>query len=244
MSLLKALVTKDTIASETDRIGGSGPLDSGTYNATVTMAYAKKADSGALGLFLTFKLEGDKELRQTLWMTGGTAKGGNNFFIDKDGKEQYLPGFNQANALALLTVGKPIAEIDDEEKVINLYNFDLKKEVPTKAQVLVELIGQEIILGVIRQTVDKTAKNDAGVYIATGDTKDENDIDKMFKASNKMTFAEISAQATEPAFFTAWSDKNTGVTRNKAKGAAAGGTAGAPKSAAGGTAKPKSLFGA
>lgn len=243
MSLLKALVTKDTIKAETDNIGGSGVLDSGAYHSTITMAYAKKSDSGALGLFVTFKTEAGQELRQSLWMTGGTAKGGNNFYIDKDGKEQYLPGFNQANALALLTVGKPIAEVEDEEKVINLYNYDLKKEVPTKAQVLVELIGQEIIVGVIRQTVDKTAKNDAGVYIPTGDTRDENDIDKLFKASNKMTFAEISAQATEPAFFTAWSDKNTGVTKNKAKGTGTGGTSGAPK-AAGGTAKPKSLFGA
>lgn len=249
MSLLKALTTDTTIAAEKDSVGGgSGPVESGLYPVTIGMAYLQKSKGGALGLFLTLVTEDKKEIRQTLYVTSGDAKGNKNYY-EKDGEKFYLPGFNVANSLALLTLGKEISELDTEDKVINLYSFDAKAEIPTKVPVIMDLLNQEIIVGIIRQTVDKNVKNDAtGLYEANGETRDENEIDKFFRAKDKMTTAEIRAQATEPAFYTTWGTKHTGVTRNKAKGAVAGagGTAGAPKANGAGavTAKPgKSLFG-
>jgi hypothetical protein len=208
------------------------------------MAYIQKSKGGALGLFLTLVTEDKKEIRQTLWMTSGDSKGNKNFY-EKDGEKFYLPGFNAANGLALLTLGKEISELDTEQKVINLYSPDAKAEVPTKVDVIMDLLNQEVIAGIIKQTVDKNVKNEAtGEYVATGETREENEIDKFFRAKDKMTTAEIRAQAEAPVFYTTWGTKHTGVTRNKAKGAAAGGTAGVPKAAgATGTAKPgKSLF--
>lgn len=245
MSLLKALTTDNTINEEKDVLGGgSNVLESGLYPVTVKMAYLQKSKGGALGMFLTLKTEDDKEIKQTLYMTSGDAKGNKNYY-EKDGVKNYLPGFNAANSLALLTLGKEISELDTEQKVVNIYDFDAKAEVPTKVDVVMDLLNQEIIAGFIKQTVDKNVKDGAGNYVANGETRDENEIDKFFRAKDKMTTAEIRAQATEPGFYMAWGEKWTGVTRNKAKGAAAGGTAGVPKSAgAPGTAKPgKSLFG-
>ena len=243
MSLLKALASDETIAPEKDSIGGSGPLESGLYPMTIAMAHIKVADSGAMGLVLTMKTEDKKEVRQTLWMTAGKAKGGNNYYTDKNGDKQYLPGYLQANAIALLAAGKEISEMDTEEKVIPLWNADAKAEVPTKVPAIMDLIGKEIIVGLIKQTVDKTTKNDAGTYVPTGETREENEIDKIFRASDKMTTAEIRAQATEPTFYTTWEAKWTGVTKSRAKGAT--GTAGAPGAkAAGASTKPTtSLFG-
>ena len=114
---------------------------------------------------------------------------------------------------------------------------DAKAEVPTKVEVLMDLLGQEIIAGVIKQTVDKTKKNEAGAYEATGETRDENDIDKLFRAKDRMTTAEIRAQAETATFIDTWSNKWTGQTKNKAKGAS--GTAGAPQAAAGAPAAAK-----
>ena len=247
MSLLKAMAVEDTdIQTERDSIGGAVLLESGTYTCTVVNAYIKKSDKGALGLFITFKTEDGKEFRMTQYMTGGDAKGNLPYYTDKEGKKQFLPGFNIANSLSLLTIGKEISELDTEEKVIKLYNTDAKAEVPTKVDMVVDLLGQEIIVGVIKQTVDKTKKNDAtGEYEATGETRDENEVDKLFRASDKMTTAEIRAQASEAAFFKAWSEKNTGVSRNKAGKSSGGGNAGSPRTAGtSGTPKPKtSLFG-
>lgn len=242
MSLLKNLTTDETIANETDSVGSSGPLDSGIYNAKVALAYINVAASGALGLVLNLKTESGREIRQTLWMNSGKDKGGKNYY-EKNGEKHYLPGFLHANSLALLTVGKEIADLDTETKVVKLYSSEAKAEVPTKVEMVMDLIDKDIIVGVIRQTVDKTQKDDNGVYQPTGETRDENEIDKFFRAKDRMTTAEIRAQAEEATFIDTWEAKWAGKTKNKAKGAAAGtGTAGAPKAAA--AKKPTtSLFG-
>jgi hypothetical protein len=246
MNMLANLTTDDTIADEKDSVGGGGVLDSGIYAAKIAMAYLTKASSGALGLVLDLKTEAGKNLKQTLWMTSGTAKGCKNYY-EKDGEKHYLPGFLHANALALLTVGKEISQLETENKVVNVYSYEAKAEVPTKVDVLMDLLNQEIIVGVIKQTVDKTKKNEAtGVYEPTGETREENDIDKLFRASDRMTTAEIRAQAETATFIETWSNKWTGQVKNKAKGAQ--GTAGAPKAAAGAPAAAKkpttSLFAA
>ena len=244
MSLLKSLASSDdTIKGETDSIGSGGVLNSGAHLGTVTLAYVTKAASEALGLVINAKTAAGRELRQTLWMTSGKAKGGKNYY-EKDGQKSFLPGYLHADSLALLTVGKSISELDTEEKVVNVYSADAKADVPTKVQMVMDLLGQEIYFGVIKQVVDKTKKNDAGVYVATGDTREENEIDKLFRAKDKLTTAEIRAGETTAVFFDTWTKKWEGQVKQRAKGAA--GAAGVPGAApaAGGTAKPtKSLFG-
>jgi len=245
MSLLKNLSTDESIANEKDSIGSSGVIDSGCYLAKIAIAYITKATSGALGLVLHLKTEAGKEVRQTLWMTSGTAKGGHNYYTDKEGAKHYLPGFNHANSLALLTLGKEINSLDTETKVVNVWSSEAKAEVPTKVEMITDLLGKEIIVGVIKQTVDKTVKNDAGAYVPTGETREENEIDKFFRARDKMTTAEILAQTEEAVFINTWKDKWVGKVKDKTSKQA--GTAGAPKAGtapAGGTAKPtNSLFG-
>lgn len=246
MSLLKNVKSQEGVEQEKDVLGGAGVLDSGAYPFKVGMAYVAKSEGGAVGLFLTFKGENNKEVRQTLWMTSGDKKGNKNTYQDKNGKDQYLPGYLLANSLSQLTTGKEIGDLEEEEKVINLYSYELKKEVPTKALVLTELLNQDIVVGLIRETVDKTKETSPGSkeYVATGETRDQNEIEKFFCGKEdylNMTLTEVQAKAEKAEFYSKWVEKNTGVTKNKAKGAS--GTAGAPKAAAGGTAKPsKSLF--
>lgn len=231
MSFFSTLTTDTSIAAEKDSVGGNGgPLESGLYSTTVSMAYGIKSAGGAQGLVLSLLTADKKEIRQTLWVSSGTAKGGANFYIDKNGEKQFLPGFIHANALTLLTTGKELSALPTEIKVIKLYSPEAKAEVPTKVEVLVDLLGKEILVGLIKQTVDKTKKNDStGVYEATGETRDENEIDKLFRAKDRMTTSEIRAQVEEASFVNTWEAKFTGTVKNKAKGAS--GTAGAPKAA-------------
>jgi hypothetical protein len=230
MSILASLSTDASIADEKDSVGSGGPLDSGLYNAKVALAYITKSAGGAIGLVINLKTDTNREIRQTLWMTSGTAKGGKNYYENKNGEKQYLPGFLHANSLSLLTVGKEICGLDTETKVVNVYSVEAKAEVPTKVEMLMDLIGQEVIVGLIKQTVDKTKKNElTGIYEPTGETRDENEIDKLFRAKDRMTTAEIRAQAEAASFIDTWNAKFTGTVKNKAKGAA--GVAGAPKAA-------------
>ena len=241
MSLLKNLATDESIANEKDSIGGGGVLESGLYPAKVTLAYVTKSTGGATGLVLKAKTSEGRDINQTLWMTSGTAKGAKNFY-EKDGVKSYLPGFIAANALALLTVGKDISELDTETKVVNVYSPEAKAEVPTKVEMIVDLLGKDIVIGLIKQTVDKNVKTETG-YVPSGETRDENEIDKFFRAEDHLTTAEIRAAANEPVFYGTWADKWNGKVRNKAKGAGTAGVAGAPKAAAAGAKKPStSLF--
>lgn len=246
MSILANLTTDSSIANEKDSIGGgSRVLESGIYTFTIQHAYIGKSTGGAISLNLNLKTEDNKELKQQLWVTSGTAKGGKNYYIDKNGDKQYLPGFVMANSLCLLALGKEISELDTEQKVISVYNTEAKAEVPTKVDMLMDLVGKDITAAVFKQIVDKTKKNEStGAYDPTGETREENELDKFFRASDKKTTAEIRAQAEEATFVHTWEKKYAGQTRDKSKGAGgANGTAGAPKAASVGASKPtSSLF--
>ena len=243
--MLSNLKSEDSanIANEKDSVGGGTVLESALYPVIITMAYLNKSSGGALGLVLTVKTEDDQEVRQTLWMTSGTAKGGKNYY-EKDGVKNYLPGYLQANALTLLSIGKEISDMETETKVLNIYSPEAKAEVPTKVEVLMDLLNKPVLIGMLKQTVDKTTKNEAtGAYDATGETKEENEIDKIFRASDRMTTAEIRAKAESATFADTWIAKWTGKTRNKAKGVAVGGVAGRPPVGKAASTKPSaSLF--
>jgi len=241
MSLLSNLTSDDAIANEKDSVGGGGVLASGLYPATVSLAYATKSAGGATGLVVHAKTSEGRDIRQTLWMTSGTAKGAKNYY-EKDGVKNYLPGYIAANALSLLATGKEIFQLETEIKVVNVYSYDAKAEVPTKVEVPVDLMGKEIVIGLIKQTVDKTTKNETtGAYEPTGETREENEIDKFFRAADMMTTAEIRGAANEPVFYNTWSEKWTDKVRDKANKTA--GTAGSPR-ASNAMKKPvTSLFG-
>ena len=243
MSLLKNLTKDDSIANEKDTLGGGGALASNVYPSKIKLAYLNTASSGALGLVLHVKTAEGRELRETLWMTSGTAKGGKNYY-EKDGQKNYLPGYLIANSLTLLTVGKEIDELETEPKVVNVYSSTAKAEVPTKVEMLTDLLDKDIILGVIKEVVDKTVKNDQNEYVPTGETREQNVIDKVFRASDKLTTFEIRNKIEEAAFHDKWKDQWTDQVRNKATKQAAAGAKGFGAAANQASKKPtSSLFG-
>jgi len=221
--MFENLKTDNTIKSDADIIGGYSVLDTNCYDFTIELAYVDTSRGGAMSFNLHLKDTMGNTLRNTQWMTSGTAKGGNNFYIDKQsGEKRYLPGFTQANNICLLACGKEISDLSTDDKVINLYDFKQRKEVPVTKQVITSLLNEQITVGVIRQTVDKTANTgtpEQPVYAPTGEVRDENEIDKCFRTSDGLTVNEVKAEATEATFKQKWLDKNKGITRNKAKGA-------------------------
>ena len=237
MSLLANLTSDESIANEKDSVGGGGVLESNIYPAKVTLAYVTKSGGGALGLVVSAKTTEGHDIKQTLWMTYGMEKGCKNYY-EKDGQKNYLPGYLAANALALLTTGKEISGLETETKVVNVYNSDAKAEVPTKVEMVMDLLGKEILIGLIKQTVNKTKKDDVtGVYLPTGETRDENEIDKFFRASDRKTTAEIRAQVEEAKFADTWLEKWQGKVKDKTSKTAATGAPGAPRAAAPAAAK-------
>jgi len=251
LSGMAANVESDVVEETKDSIGGGGSfvLDSGVYAFRVKYAFLQKSKKGAAGLNLFLETIEGQEIRHTFWMTSGDNKGNKNFYIKKgkDGKEikHYLPGFNNANALALLTVGEEIIALSDrvEVKNIELYDFDEGKAVPTDVDMVMPLLGKEFYAGVIKEIVDKRALNDdTGDYEPTGETREQNDIDKIFRAKDKLTKVEILAEATEPAFMAKWVEAWKGEVKDRTSKDTP--KAGAPASnrESGAQAPKKSLF--
>jgi len=246
--MLDRLQEDNSIQHETDSLGGFGPLDTGLYDMTINQAYYTESKGGAVALNLHCTGPNKESLKQTLWLTSGTAKGGHNYYMDKKGEKQYLPGFVIANAIALLGAKKKIGELPTEDKTIMLYNGapDVKKEVPTVVKMVMGLVGKTVTLGIMRQTIDKTKLNDAtGQYDPTGDVRDENEIVKVFRASDGKTVAEIIAKSDTAEFKQKWADKWAGVTKDKSAGT--GVKSGMPMAAiaaqTGAAAPTESLFG-
>lgn len=247
MSILKNLNVAKEAAGEEDRLGGFQVFDSKVYAATIKMAYLRKAadPSKSMGLTLILDLEG-KEYTQTLYITNKTT--GDTFTVDADGKKKNMQGFNLANSLAMVATGKPLNQLDDEERLQKIRNFKEKKDENIKVQVIVDLLDKEVNVGIIKQSVNKQVKQ-GNDYVDTADTREENEISKFFCAKKKflnMTATEMLAakddDTQEAVFITKWNEQNEGKVINRVKPVAGG--KGAPK--AGSVAKPEAaedLFG-
>lgn len=228
-------VTTAGLESAGDRIGGGRQLlESGIYTGTVKLAYAGKAKSSA-SQSVTVHLDiNGQEHRETFWVTN---KQGENFYADKqDPKKKFpIPGYASIDELCLVTTGFPLSEQDGAEKVTNLWDNDLKKEVPTKVPMLVDLLGKTVTVAIFKQKVDKQALGADNKYHNTGEFRDENVVDKFFHEETGLTANEITSGIEEPVFKTKWAEKNTGVTLDKSKGLE--GKAGVPGQ------KPGGVFG-
>lgn len=209
-------VDEAAITEEKDTLGngGSFKLDSGVYDMTISEVYAKESSGGAIGLHVTFSDKNSKKsFNETYYLTNRNKQ---NTYVDKKTKEKKtLPGFNQGNTISLLAAGKPIVDAikSVEKKTIQLYSFEAGKKVNTEVEMVMDLLNKEITVGVIKQIVNKRTKQ-GNEYVPIAETREENIADKFFRATDKRTVTEISAES--PAkFVNEWSDNWTGDIRDK-----------------------------
>jgi hypothetical protein len=242
-----------------DRIGGGfQPRETDAYDMNITMAYAGKSQGGAQSVTLLGQLNDGREYRETLWVTN---KKGENYFLNKDDptKKVGLPGFTIVEEICLVTTDAPLSAQPTEEKLVKIYDYEQKKEVPTNVPVLTSLIGQTVTLGIGKVLENKSVKNaTTGQYDAIADTREINVIEKVFHHESKMTVpearrdAKLISEGKQPegsSFFAAWVERNKGQTRDKREikdggdAGSAGRPTGAPAAGAGAPAPKTSLFG-
>lgn len=240
MSALFGGLTTDGLEETQDRLGGFQAYETDIYTGVIKAAYAGQSSGGAKSVTVLVDL-GGKEYRETEWITD---KEGKNYFLNKNDKTKKvaLPGFTIIDDICLIATGLPLSEQGAEEKVLNIYDAEQKKEVPKSVQVLTGLTGKPIALGILKVLENKSELRGTE-YVDIPDTRDTNTIDKVFHPELKLTVAEARNGAAEPIFWNSWLDRNKGNTRDKRtiKDGANTGRAGAPQ--AGQTPAKKSLFG-
>lgn len=225
---------------EKDILGGRSFLPTDAYDGKIVVAYITTSTGGARAFNFVIDING-KLVRETIYVTN---KQGQVVYV-KDGKKYPLPGYSLVNAITKLTIGKEIPQLTFENKLVKIWNFELKKDVATEVPVAVELVGEAVNLGIEQVRENKQQKDQAGNYVDTAEIRESNSITRVFHTKTGQTAAEYDAQA--PAEFKAlWLKEFKGKIRDKTNknltpATAAASTGGASASTTG--AAKSSLFG-
>ena len=223
LSKLKEANKAVEIEEATDSLGGS-IIESGLYNATIKVAYHKLADSGANAIVFQFALDNGREFTSTEFITSGKEKGCKHYYTDKNGNNKFLPGFTVAEDIAQFAADNSIFDLDAEEKVLPIYNYELKKDVPTQVNVYTCLAGKKVQLGILNKKENKSVKGNDGSYVKTADTRNVNEINKVFNEDG-FTQSELRAHLDAPVFKNKWTDKYAGQEIDRVDTSIKGGSA-------------------
>jgi hypothetical protein len=195
--------------------GGSFLWESGIYNCVIDMAYLDKSQAGAESLNITLLNDEGKKLKQTFWITN---RKGDIHYIDQKGAKHYLPGYNTANNMCLTATSEDLDTITDkaENKMVNVYDFNAKKEKPTEKEVFVSVLGKKVKVAVLKQTVNKRVKQ-GNEYVDSAETRDENDIKEFYFDDSGLTVVERAKGLLEAILIHKWDERNKGKTISRVK---------------------------
>ena len=221
------------VEKERDSVG-RGALASDVYKGVVELVYLDKSAGGAISVNIQFKTQ-DQVVNQTVYISNRKGKF---TYAGKNG-DAPLPGYSQMDAFFTALTGKNLAQQAKEDKVINLYDFEARKELPVKREVFIDALNLPIACGITLVKEEKTTK-ESNYKEGTGEYYTKNEFNKWFDADTGLTAVEKQAGETSPKFLEAWKTKFVGetITRNAKN---SGAVKGAPATAA--AAKPTtSLF--
>ena len=227
------------LEEQKDSLGGSGLFDTDIYAAKVKVAYVGYAKSGAMNINLVLDIDG-REYRETIYITN---RNGDNFWT-RDGKKYPLPGFTTINDLCVLTNEKQLSEMDTESRVFKIWDFEQKAEVNKEVPCIVDLLGKEVNVGIVRKVENKTALGSSGKYEPTNEKRELNEINKFYyhDRDNMLTVFEAMHQK-DAEFAKKWLEKNKGKVQDKFKEVAGGSRVGGAAPATDAPKPKKSLFG-
>ena len=212
----------------TDSLGGASyHLDSGIYGMTVKMMYMDKSTGGATSVNFEFVDNENAKVthKETIYITN---RAGEPTYKDKKtGDLRPLPGYMSVNSILMSICGKEIHELDTQKATIKVWDGAKRAEVNAEKDVVVDLIGMKVTLGIVKVEQNKQIKGDSGyVNDPSGAIRTSNEIRKSFRFEDGLTQAEIEGEDT--GFLGKWEEKWKGEVHNKVAKVAGGAAAGAP----------------
>lgn len=238
----------DNLEQSEDRLGGGvQAVATDVYEVVIKNMYAGASEGGAQNVTVIADV-GGKEVRETVYIT---KKTGEHYYYAKDdtskSKKLPLPGFSLINDICLLTTGNDLSDQETAEKVVKIYNFQERKEVPTPVPVLVNTIGKRVLLGISRVIEPTTRADDSGKRVPQYDDNGAlkkrtiNTINKAYDHSTRRTVNEVIQGIEKPEFIDAWLERFKGKDDDSAIRGLEGGAAGGP--GASGSGRPQAAGG-
>lgn len=206
MGMFDGLEIGNGVEEQKDIVGGFAKVDhTGLYDFEIVKAYADVAGSGAFSVTVHFKSDKGANFRVTEYISSGTKKGCKNYYIDKNGNKQFLPGYNKIKNLdSLLGFNRDYPSTTSGQ--VMLWDRDLSKEVPQPKEVITEWVGKKVSALVMKKYLDKQVMNeDTGKYEPTSESKVEYEVQHFLNHDTKQTRNEIVAG--ENGFKDKWLNK-------------------------------------
>lgn len=222
MSNLFGNLKTEGLEAVSDRVGGDFTFDTDLYVGKVKVAYFGKSPKGANFLGLILGMPDGRDYSEDIYFTN---REGQNYYHPKDksknvdtSKKNPLPGFTLVNDLLLVTIGKELSEVaedDVEERVIKMYDRTEKKELPTKVNMLIPMLGTEVGVAIQKSEETQMDKDNDGFYtIPTDKSRFTNNIEKVVVADTKHTVTE-ARNGNDPEWAPKWVERNKGQVRDK-----------------------------
>jgi hypothetical protein len=208
MAFFKA--KKEKIEKPSDIIGGSSPLESGVYDATVKVAYGDETSNGAQKLIVEFELgSGDnkRKLSKHLMVTDTNGKVA---YETADGTKKYYKGFLQADALALFATDLELGILDDDLEVDETIIKD-KDNNNKKVEQFTELRGLKVKLGIVSTEMWKRVQV-GDEWVDSDELMTIPEIHTIFDEDG-FTLNEAEEDADEPEFINTFLEAWKGKTR-------------------------------
>lgn len=203
MTEVNLSLPKDVTAEDEDFLGNSGLLESGAYKGTIEMIYIDYSRNGAMNINLHFNYKGNVR-KFTEYISN---RAGEFTYQDKrTGKPKAMPGYALMNSLFMLVNNKPLSDQTLESKMVKIYDYNKKAEVPKEVQVFTELLNQPISIGILKVSEEKTTA-ESNYQQGTGEFRESNQIDKFFDPTTGQTSTEKDS-GKDPSFLSKWKNRN------------------------------------
>ncbi|AUR97294.1 hypothetical protein NVP1238A_45 [Vibrio phage 1.238.A._10N.261.52.F10] len=205
------------LEKDTDVLSTGGPLTTNVYPLTAKYMYLDKTEKGALMAYGEFETETGRSVRFSECL--GSKKSGTfkTTYTDKrSGKEKPLPGYTKllhlAHAMGIQV--KDLSGLTAEPKILKLYDYDAKKELPQEKKVITDFTGKAIQAAIYNQVETKMAKDGNGNYtVPTAEERTLNTFEKWFTADGR-TIEEV-ASGDEASFKELWLTAHKDKVRDK-----------------------------
>ena len=201
----------------TSNVRQGGLPDSKLYRTTIKAAYFIANAWNANKTDLVFHLELPSGFQHKQAFT--VLQDGKPSFM-KDGKDTMLRGYIEASHLVgAATDGKTINDVygSIEDKMVKVYDFDKKAEVDTSVKALVDLVGLEVNVGLVKQVKNKVVNEGTQVspnWVDQPERKETILFQTASSVNTNLTYAEMNGGVAEADAkeADAWAKLNNGKT--------------------------------
>lgn len=175
----------------------------GAYKATMQYAYMRQNQNKPQNLDIHFQMTLDNGFKWEIIAYGVLVNGSP--YTQKPGEEPKLTyGFNTATRIMMMFANKTLEDAANNmsDKIVEIFNFEARKGVPTTVNVFNDTVGKEAWVGLTRKIVNKKQLVD-GAYVPLPERKQEAVLSTMATVSTGQTYTELLANEP-PAKFQEW----------------------------------------